>query len=372
MDHRVTHLDSWVILDCCNATLSDYDELVHLVEDRYAKALRHVQNCRVESQINFHRTSLQTMLACGMTRFRFIVHVPTDGLIPICTSRGEDEHWWFVGSLTCCNFNVPCSPDVLRAGLVHVPATFDPYLASESLAACSQFSLVETCEFPPTDLASFVAAAPKKQRSEWGRLLRKAAAAGITGHVVSPAEAIASARKLIPAYKEYWHSLSPVSYMDEAAWCESILDVFASCSSWVGVELRKDGEPLAVNFAWLARSEHGLTVYDTICVRNPAEEYRPYSLGILAVLYNIDACFTQGARWYSMAPGAPGYKAQFAYSEHSKRQAKALSVLSDIDLIFANVPGYYKGVWYSEADELPALEQSRIDELHSTYQFLSD
>lgn len=336
----------------------------NIVETRMAAAVAlHSDPSSVESDLQFHRRALLAMVAAGFHHMRYI-QVDT-GMFPIARSGGYEEHWWTVGSLLNCSFEPPCTPEQLVQALAHVPALADPYIHPRMLTACQLTPSEEGCEFDvPTSIDQYIQQAPKKQRSEWGRLLRKAMAAGITPERPGSTLTLAAADSLIEQYAAYWADRND-SYSDESQMMRQTLKAFAEADPrhWLGVVINDaQGVPVAVNLAWIKQG----TVFDTICIRDVREDLRPYSLGVLAILYNLTACSELGLSRYSLASGDQQYKRQFNYEKPTEQQH--LTCLSDIDIVLKNYPGYYHGQWVT-ADQPVELDADVVAYIHDQYPF---
>lgn len=329
---------------------------------------KHGDPSSVDSQLEFHRQSLIAMLRAGYHTLRYIQ--VGDGVFPIASSAGHEEHWYSIGGLLNCSFEPPCTPLQFRAALAHVPALGDLHIHQRMFAACEtvpyedcsgRFKLHEQFD-------SYVAAAPKKVRSEWGRIMRKAHDNGISiPGVQTPLEVLAAARQLMPGYQDYWRDRHD-GYSNECEMMEATLDTFAAADPryWLGFAIYKDDRPVAVNLAWIKDD----VVYDTICIREVSDELRPFSIGVLAVLFNIRLC----THWqesiekrltYSLAGGDQPYKKQFCYDSLPMVR---VPVLSDIDVYEGHYPGYYNGQWVTEENNV-VLNDHQIEYLHRTYPF---
>lgn len=342
----------------------DVTDFWHIMEPKMAHAVtRYSDPMVVDWSIRFHLRALTAMVAAGFFHVRYIM--VDDAIVPVARSAGLEEHWWFIGSLLNCSFEPPCTPRQLPYALAHIPALADPYIHPRMLSSCQTVPSDEGCEFDvPATLEHYVQAAPKKYRSEWGRLMRKAEAAGITWSNPSARLALAEADKLIDQYAAHWQGRND-SYSDESQMMRHTLEAFreANPTQWISLVIAdRMGQTLAVNFAWIKRG----VIYDTMCIREVSDYTRPFSVGVLAILYNIQTAILYKAARYSLAAGDQSYKKQFSYGVPTP--AANLICLSDIDVVQNSYPGYYNGRWVTEENPVQ-LTPAQIGYIHEQYPF---
>lgn len=342
-----------------------------MVEPMMVQAVRkHSDPAVIDGDIEFHKNSLIAMIDGGYHTVRYIQ--VDDGVFPIACSQGVEEHWYSIGGLMNCSFEPPCTPEQFRRALAHVPALGDLHIHPRMFADCTTLPL-DDCSGVfklPMTFDQYVEQAPKKVRGEWRRIMRKADENGIRIERRPASQIIEIARQLMPGYKAYWADKHD-GYSDETAIMEATLNTFAAAESthWKGFVIYHGDKPVAVNLAWRKRD----MVYDTICIRDTSDELRPFSIGILAVLYNIQLAILMqpfiGRRLtYSLAGGDQAYKKQFCYDA---QPAVYLPCISEIDLYQGATPGYYYGEWITESTA-PKLESWQIDNLLSLYPFLEE
>lgn len=336
------------------------------VEPMMVQGLVNHSTPNVDGTLSFHRRALFAMVAAGYHHIRYIQN--GTGILGIARSAGYEEHWWFIGSLLNCSYEPPCTPEQLRAMLVDIPCISDPYIHPRMITACQLVAAESGCEFDvPASLDQYVEAAPKKYRSEWNRLMRKAGGYFRSGSQLH-SDALTAADQLIDGYCQHWSAKSD-SYSDEAAIMRQTLEAFreARPRHWAALVIRDpSGKPVAVNFAWIKQVDGVKTVYDTMCIRDTSDLYKPFSVGVVAILMNIKQAIDLGCQRYSLAGGDQAYKKQFSYGAYTPQQV--LNCISEIDIVTGEGEGYFKGEW-TGPDNPVLLSQEKIDYIHEQYPF---
>lgn len=310
----------------------------------------------------------RSLLAYADAGFHTLMMVQQgDGVLLAACSGGYEEHWYFLGSLLNCQAQVPCSSEQFVLAVQCVPCIQGQMIPSEVQAHCQLTEYTDGGTFLlPISLDHFITSASYKARSDWRRLVRKAEAAGLRVQKTVDWDALGT---IFPGYLQHWASQHS-SYSNEVEMFKHTVSMFknASPDQYVGITLYLNNVPVAVNLAWLKDD----LVLDTICVRNMDPKYKPFGLGIVAILTNIDACIELGKTRYSLCSGDQRYKSQFIGTEDCVEHR--VNVLSDIDIALKNqVPGYWKGKFLTE-DNLEtagnSLTSDNIIRLKTEYPFL--